>query len=138
MHHLLGKFVTFVHVEGEGVAAVWELLRDSGYDAYRDPGKREAKTFAVRDKTVVVRLGSPAQAPVDGHYAMPEKVLVDLAAEVTALPLMDPAEFTGLFTSASLAGRLDIAETLRYARRKRMENRILRLVNSITSQNVKL
>lgn len=82
MHHLPGKFVTFVHVEGEGVAAVWELLRDSGYDAYRDPGKREARSFAVRDKTVVIRPSSPSQAPVDGHYALQEKLFVDLAGSI--------------------------------------------------------
>ena len=135
MHHLLGKFVTFVHVEGEGVAAVWELLRDSGYDAYRDPGKREAKSFAVRDKTIVVRPGTSAQAPVDGCYALPEKVLVDLADETTALPLMDPAEFNGLFSSASRTGRLDIAVLLRYSNRKRLMERFIKLIDSVSSQN---
>jgi len=135
MHHLLGKFVTFVHVESEGVATVWELLRDAGYDAYRDPGKREAKTFSVRDKTVVIRPGSPAQAPVDGPYATPEKVFVDLAAELPLLPLMDVAEFTGLFSSASQSGRLDIPELLRYSHRKRLQDRFLILLDSITSQN---
>lgn len=136
MHHLLGKFVTFVHVEGEGVAAVWELLRDSGYDAYRDPGKREAKAFAVRDKTVVVRPGSPAQAPVDGHYALPEKLFVDLAWELETLPLMDAAEFNGLFSSATRAGRLDIAVLLRYSSRKRLMGRFIKLIDSVSSQNV--
>ncbi len=136
MHHLLGKFVTFVHVESEGVTTVWEFLRDAGYDAYRDPGKREAKTFAVRDKTVVVRPGNPAQAPVEGHFALPEKILVDLAAEIGVLPLMDAAEFNGLFVSVARSGRLDIAEMRRYAIRKRMEGKVLKLVDSITSQKV--
>ncbi|OQB94704.1 MAG: hypothetical protein BWX86_01414 [Verrucomicrobia bacterium ADurb.Bin122] len=135
MHHLLGKFVTFVHVEKEGVASVWELLRDAGYDAYRNPGKREAKNFAVRDKTVVVRPGTPTQAPVDGHYATPEKLLVDLAAELDDLPLMDPAELTALFLSASRDGRLDFPELLRYSDRKRLGERFLNLINSVTSQN---
>lgn len=135
MHHLLGKFVTFVHVESEGVATVWEFLRDAGYDAYRDPGKREAGTFAVRDRTVVVRPGNPSQAPVEGHYAFPEKILVDLAGEIDVLPLMDAEEFNRLFASAALAGRLDIAEMRRYAIRKRLEEKILKLVDSITSQD---
>lgn len=135
MHHLLGRFVTFVHVESEGVATVWEFLRDAGYDAYRDPGRREARTFAVRDKTVVVRPGNPAQAPVEGRYALPEKILVDLAAEIPVLPLMDQAEYNRLFVSVAQAGRLDIAEMRRYAIRKRLEDSILKLVDSITSQN---
>lgn len=135
MHHLLGKFVTFVHVEKEGVDTVWEFLRDAGYDAHRNPGKREAKTFSVRDKTVVVRPGTPAQAPVEGAYAKPEKLFVDLASELEDLPLMDPAEFTALFLSASQSGRVDVSDLIRYAVRKRLENRFLKLVNSITSQN---
>lgn len=134
MHHLLGKFVTLVHVEAEGVASVWELLRDEGYNAYLKPGRREAKTFAVRNKTVIVRVGNPAQAPVDGHYALPEKVLVDLADEITALPLMDPAEFTGLFLSVSQEGRLDMAAMVRYAKRKRLAGRFLKVIDSIVSQ----
>jgi len=135
MHHLLGKFVTFVYVEKEGVDTVWEHLRDAGYDAYRNPGKREAKTFSVRDKTVVVRPGSPAQAPVDGPYATPEKLFVDLAAELEHLPLMDSAEFTGLFQLASQSGRLDFPELLRYAERNRLKEKFLTLLDSIMSQN---
>ena len=122
-------------MEGEGVAAVWELLRDSGYDAYRDPGKREARSFAVRDKTVVVRPSSPAQAPVDGYYALQEKLFVDLAWELESLPLMDAAEFSGLFSSASRAGRLDIAALLRYSSRKRLMGRFIKLIGSVSSQN---
>lgn len=136
MHHLLGKFVTFVHVEKEGVATVWELLRDAGYDAYRHPGKREAKTFSVRDKTVIVRPGTPLQAPVDGPYATPEKLFVDLAAELEELPLMDPAEFTALFSSASQSGRLDVAELLEYSKRKRLLDKFLSYMDSISTQNV--
>lgn len=135
MHHLLGRFVTFVHVENEGVNTVWEFLRDAGYDAYRDPGKREAKTFAVRDRTVVVRPGNPSQAPVEGHYALPEKILVDLAGEIDVLHLMDPAEFNRLFASAALAGRLDIADTIAYSKRKRLLSGFLKHIDSITAQN---
>ena len=136
MHHLLSKFVTFVHVEKEGLSPVWELLKEKGYDAHRNPTKKEiAKTFAVRDNTVVVRVGSPAQAPVDGHFAMPEKVLVDLAAEVALLPLMDAREFTALFSSAAVAGRMEINAMLRYSSRKELKDNFLSLVNQLTSQN---
>ncbi|MDO8541621.1 MAG: hypothetical protein Q7S40_14385 [Opitutaceae bacterium] len=136
MHHLLGKFVTFVYVEREGVGAVWELLKEKGYDAHRNPTKKEAaKTFSVRDNTVVVRAGSLSQAPVDGHYAAPEKILVDLAAELAVLQLMDASEFTALFSSAATSGRLEITGMLRYAHRRELKPRFLRLLNQLTSEN---
>ncbi|HEY4248449.1 MAG TPA: DUF6577 family protein [Lacunisphaera sp.] len=135
IHHLLGKFVTFVYVEKEGLNAVWELLRDSGYDAYRDPGKREAKNFSVREQTVVVRVGGLSQAPIDGRYAAPEKVLVDLVDESRVLPLMDASEIAGVFSGAIRSGRINMSDMLKYSSRKRIEDSILKLLNPVLSQN---
>lgn len=136
MHHLLSKFVIFVHVEQEGVGVVWELLRDAGYDAYRDPTKKEAKkSFSVRENTVVVRAGGPSQAPVDGHFARPEKLLVDLADELPKLPLMDTGEYVMLLSSMATSGRLEINAMLNYSLRKRMKSKFLRYINQLTSHN---
>jgi hypothetical protein len=73
---------------------------------------------------------------VDGPYATPEKLFVDLAAELEELPLMDPAEFTALFSSASQSGRLDVAELLEYSKRKRLLEKFLNYMDSISAQNV--
>lgn len=136
MHHLLGKFVTFVYVEKEGVGAVWELLKQEGYDAYRNPTKKEiAKSFVVRDNTVVVRAGSLSQAPVDGHYAAPEKVLADLVAEADSLPLMDPGELAQAVSGVSRAGRLDMPILIRYSVRKELGERVLNIVSPVLSEN---
>ncbi|MBK9990216.1 MAG: hypothetical protein IPP19_05620 [Verrucomicrobia bacterium] len=136
MHHLLGKFVTFVYVEKEGVSAVWELLKENGYDAHRDPTKKEAdKSFSVRETTLVVRAGSLVQAPVDGHFARPEKILVDIAVELQVLPLMDTDEFSSLFTTTVTTGRIEIAAMLRYANRRELMDKFLRLINQLTSGN---
>jgi hypothetical protein len=136
MHHMLGKFVTFVYVEKEGVGAVWELLKEKSYDAHQDPTKKEAdKTFSIRDTTLVVRAGSLSQAPIEGHFARPEKVLVDLAAELAVLPLMDASEFSALFRTVATAGRLEITSMLRYANRRELSDKFLRLINQLTSEN---
>ncbi len=135
MHHLLGKFVIFVYVEKAGVGAVWELLKEKGYDAHLNPSKKQAaKTFAVRENTVVVRASSLAQAPVDGHFSRPEKILVDLAAELAVLPLMDASEFTALFSGAATSGRLEINVMLRYGFRRELKVKFLRLMNQLTSE----
>jgi hypothetical protein len=135
MHHLLGKFVIFVYVEKDSLDSVWEFLRDAGHDAYRDPGKREAQTFSVRDNTLVVRAGSLSQAPLDGHYAQPEKVLVDLLAEAESLPLMDPVEIAGVFEGALRSGRLDMPVCIKYASRKRLKDKVFNLISPVLSQN---
>ena len=136
MHHLLGKFVTFVYVEKDAVGAVWELLKEKGYDAHRDPTKKEAaKNFAVHDNTIVIRAGGISQAPVDGHYATPEKLLVDLVAEADALPLIERAELDGVFSGAIGSGRVDMPVLLKYSSRKRLNEYILNLVSPVLSQN---
>jgi hypothetical protein len=136
MHHLLGKFVTFVYVEKDTVGAVWELLKEKGYDAHRDPTKKEAtKNFAVHDNTIVIRAGGISQAPVDGHYATPEKLLVDLVAEADALPLIERAELDGVFSGAIGSGRIDMPVLLKYSSRKRLNEYILNLVSPVLSQN---
>ena len=136
MHHLLGKFVTFVYVEKDAVGAVWELLKEKGYDAHRDPTKKEAtKNFAVHDNTIVIRAGGISQAPVDGHYATPEKLLVDLVAEADALPLIERAELDGVFSGAIGSGRIDMPVLLKYSSRKRLNEYILNLVSPVLSQN---
>ncbi len=134
MHHMLGKFVTFVYVEKEGLDPVWELLRDHGYDAYRNPGKRESKTFTVRENTVVVRPGSLSQAPLDSHYATPEKVLVDLVMENESLGLLGPSEFAAVFSGIKQAGRLDMPNITRYSLLKEIQDKVLSLVNPVLSE----
>jgi len=134
-HHMLGKFVTFVYVEKDAVGAVWELLKEKGYDAHRDPTKKEAaKTFSVRENTVVVRSGSLSQAPIDGHYATPEKLLVDLVMENESLGLLDPSEFAAVFSGVKQAGRLDMPKITRYSLRKEIQDKVLSLVNPVLSE----
>ena len=140
MHHQLGKFVTFVHVEKEGLGPVWELLRDAGYDAHRNPGRRDIeKVFAVREKTTVIRVGGTAQSPVEeGLYATAEKVLVDLACEIKKIPLMDAPEFSALFHNAIRSERLEIPALLRYSIRRRIHHAISGQLDSALSQNIDL
>ena len=139
MHHLLGKFVTFVHVEKEGIGPIWELLRDAGYDTYRNPARREiAATFAVRGQTAVIRPGAPGQSPTDNHYALPEKIFVDLAGEIKKIPLMDMSEFEMMFSNAIQSARLEIPVLLRYSARKMLRAKLLHIINSTLAEIEKI
>jgi hypothetical protein len=87
MHHLLSRFVMFVHVETDARESVWQHLRDTGWDAWLNPRGTEATRFAVRERTVVVRSESrksPSKTPV----APIEKILVELCFEARDLQIM--------------------------------------------------
>ena len=115
MHHLLGKFVTFVHAPRDTMQSVYEHLRSLGYTAYLNPTKAEvAKTFTVEDRTVVVR-PLLSKTPADAHAVRIEGLLVDLCVELRTLPLMDADEFRGMVTRLLTSQRVAFAEFASYA-----------------------
>jgi len=54
-HHLLARFVTFVHTDRDAMSSVFEFLRNQGYDAHLNPRGQAARGFTVRERTIVVR-----------------------------------------------------------------------------------
>ena len=121
MHHLLAKFVTFIHVDRDLMASVFDFFKDAGYDAYLNPTRREAqKSFSVGEKTVVVR-PNVTKAPVDGHLARIEKILVDLRVELESLLLMDVGEFQEMSQRAVTSQRIEISSLMSYAKRRKLD-----------------
>jgi hypothetical protein len=55
---------------------------------------------------------------VDGHYALAEKVLVDLFKESEDLKLMDSAEFEKILRNSISAYRASISAIIAYAERR--------------------
>lgn len=120
-HHLLAKFVAFVHTERDSMETVVEALRKTGWTAYLHPTRLEAtKSFRQSDKTVVVR-PAVSRAPVDGKYATIEKILVDLCAETTALPLLDTGEYQRLVVNLAGHERISVAKLDQYAKRRNLK-----------------
>ena len=116
-HHLLAKFVTFVHTERDSMPSVFEFLRDQGFDAHLNPRGSTAGQFAIRDRTVVVRPRVTTQ-PVEEHLVTIEGLLVDLLVESRALGLMDSAEYFQIFGNATSQGRISMASLVDYARQR--------------------
>jgi len=114
MHHLLGKSVAFVNTDSDAMEAVADFLRSTGYDAHLNPRGDAASKFTLRDKTVVVRK-RVLTAPVDGHFARIETLLVDLFLESQRLVLMDASEFQDMARAVASAGRLALASLVAYA-----------------------
>lgn len=119
-HHLLAKFVAFVHTERDSMETVVEALRETGWTAYLHPTRLEAtKSFRQSDKTVVVR-PAVSRAPVDGKYATIEKILVDLCAEIAALRLLDAGEYQRLVVNLANSERISVATLAEYAKRRNL------------------
>ncbi len=118
MHHLLAKFVTFVHVSRDAMSSVYDHLNESGYSVYLNPTQREAdKTFSVRDKTVVVR-PLLSKTPVQDRMVKVEGILVDLFVEQRGVSVMDQDEFKSMVTQLVTSSRVELAELISYAKRR--------------------
>ena len=119
MHHLLGRFVTFVNVEADAMETVWEHLRDTGRDAWLNPRGAEAARFAVRERTVVVRresrksLSSEPCAPI-------EKLLVELCFEARDLRLMAAADFHAMLANLAGTRRIPMALLVSHAAERKL------------------
>jgi len=121
MHHLLGKFVTFVHVDRDLMPSVFDFLRDTDYEVYLNPTRREAqKSYSVSEQTIVIR-PVITKAPVKNHTAKIEKILVDLYIERDILQIMDPAEFYEMADKLISAGRIAISELMSYAKYRKIK-----------------
>lgn len=118
--HLIAQPTAFLYAESDTLESVAEHLRTAGWDAWANPGKKEAAQF-IRpgDKTVILRPAVARQPASLDHLAPIEKVLVDLKIEAEKLQLMDTAEVQRIIDAVLNAGLLQLAVFLGYAEIKR-------------------
>ncbi len=117
-HHLLAKFVTFVHTDRDAMESVHKFLRESGFDSRLNPRGEAAGKFSIDDRTVVVRPKVTTQ-PGDHHIVPVEGLLVELFIESRNLSLMDDSEFFSLFNNLTRQARISIAVLLEYAGKRK-------------------
>ncbi|MEI7732197.1 MAG: DUF6577 family protein [Verrucomicrobiota bacterium] len=117
-HHLLARFVTFVHTDRDAMPSVAEFLRNAGYDVHLNPRSDAARQFMIREKTVVVRPKNNAQPHVGRHVTI-EGLLVELFVESRPLNLMDPHECYRIFANLAGQSRISMGALLNYARERR-------------------
>ncbi len=118
-HHMLTRFVAFVYVERDAMNGIYDFLKDSGYDAWLNPRRKDSRIFSAAEKTVVIRPAISRERS-RGHYADIEKALVDLFVEAAALNLLDEEEYYRILGSVITAGRVNIGALLNYARRRKL------------------
>lgn len=121
LEHTLGKPVAFVYVERDAMSSVYEALKETGSNAYLNPTRLEAKKlFSVGDQTVVVR-PSIDKAPLEGHFARVEKLLVDLHVERELLNLVDADEFREAAQRLVSTRRIELAKLIMYAGQRKVD-----------------
>jgi len=118
--HLLAQTTTFLYAESDTLESIADHLRDEGWDAWPNPGKKEAEQF-VRpgEKTVILRPAIVKQPASTEHQASIEKVLVDLKIEAARLKLMDATEVQRIIDNVLGSGLLQLPVLLGYAEAKR-------------------
>lgn len=117
MHHMLGRFVTFVLAPSDALPSVFDHLRERDYSVYLNPNEKEVdKTFKVDAKTIVLRKLNTRHTPVQDHLLSPEALLVDLSLESEKLFLMDKAEFRQMAARLVTSARVDFASLVSYAK----------------------
>lgn len=120
MHHLLARFVTFVHVEQDAVASVSEHLRDAGWDVWLNPRGVEAGRFTVRERTVVVRR-ERSRSLSKGRFTPIEELLVDLWLESRDLQFMSSSDYLSMLGNLAGTRRISIATMLSLAMARKLK-----------------
>ncbi len=137
-HHLLAKFVSFVHTERDSMESVFEFLRDKGFDAHLNPRGAAASQFTVRERTVVVRPRVTTQ-PAEEHFVTVEGLLVDLFIESRDLHLVDGSEYFQVFSNLTRTGRISMGRLAEYAgKRKPATADLLKSITREFSENPQL
>ena len=111
MHHLLGKFVSFVYVDAEGAEDVCEYLRNNGWNVTYNPTAKTGPDFVNREMSVIVR-GLRREIDPENEPRI-EGLLVDLMIENSRLQLMDTAEFQQMATNLCSQCAVDVAQLQR-------------------------
>ena len=86
------------------------------------------KTFSLEDRTAVLR-PSVTEQPANGNFAGVEKILVDILIENKKLTLFEGSELIQVFRKISQQNRINIPQILRYGRRRKVERKILDILN---------
>ena len=120
MHHLLGKFVSFVMVEADAMETVWNYLREAGWDAHLNPRGKDAERFAPRERSVVVRQAS-GKSPSKDRVASIESLLVELHFETRFLGLMAEEDYHTMLSNLAGTRRIRMALLMSYAAERNLK-----------------
>lgn len=130
-HHLPSQFVTFIYADKDYLPSLKDFLTDNNYNVFLNPYKSEVDKYVeLKGKTIILRaFVLPRKAEKESGASI-EKILVDLFMETKKINLMDSEEYKRIFSNIVLNSRINMAELLDYAERRKIKEKIQ---NTITS-----
>lgn len=124
-HHLPSQFVIFIHTDKDFLQATKDFLIENNYNIYLNPRKDEVEKYVELNKrTVILRPSISSREPKNQFQAKVEKILVDLLMETKKVNLLDMAEYKKIFSNIVLNYRVNMAEILDYAERRKIREKI--------------
>jgi hypothetical protein len=121
-HHILAKHTIFLYADADAVSAVSDFLRAEKWDVLPDPSRKEVqRLYHPGERSIIIRPAMSKQPKAVDHLAPPEKALVDLQIEADAVAIMDKDEAMSVFQKAVTSGRVNIADLIGYANRRRVD-----------------
>ncbi|NQE44501.1 hypothetical protein C5S31_00580, partial [ANME-1 cluster archaeon GoMg2] len=105
--------------------ALKDFLTDKGYNTYLNPRKSETEKYVeLKNQTVILRPFISSREPKNQCFAKIEKILVDLLMETKKVNLMDMSEYQKIFSNIIHNYRINIAEMLDYAERRKIKEKM--------------
>nr|CBH37778.1 hypothetical protein BSM_12550 [uncultured archaeon] len=124
-HHLPSQFVTFIYADKDFLQALKDFLTDKGYNTYLNPRKSETEKYVeLKNQTVILRPPISSREPKNQCFAKIEKILVDLRMETRKVNLMDMGEYQKIFSNIICNYRINMAEMLDYAERRKIKEKM--------------
>ncbi|MBU8849336.1 MAG: hypothetical protein KOO64_07305 [Desulfobacterales bacterium] len=121
-HHIMSKFITFIHTDSDYISNTAEMLRGTGYNVYENPNKAEIeKQFSLIDKTVIIRPLISKQPDNNKNDAPIEKILVDFLIENKKLNIMEESEAGNVVKNVLISGRINLSALISYSKRRKCE-----------------
>ena len=111
----------------------YTLRRENPCTVLYRPDEKERNLYS-EDVTIVV-LPLTSEAPIDGHHARLEKLLVDLFANKLLDGVVSRSDYPGIFDEAFTRYSINYGMLLRYAARRSKRDEIERFLNDKTSIN---
>ncbi|MDA3927150.1 MAG: hypothetical protein PF904_20955 [Kiritimatiellae bacterium] len=136
MHHLLSRYVTFVYVPADAMAAAGDAIEDAGLRVLVNPGKDDIeKYFSNLNNPVIIR-PSGSKAPLGtAGIAAPEKFMVDLLVENEKFRFMEPSEAVNAVKRMIQSGRVNMAAFLSYASRRQVDKTVKNIYQLQNNEN---
>ena len=115
----------FVYADKDFLQALKDFLTDKGYNTYLNPRKSEMEKYVeLKNQTVILRPSISSRDPKNQCFAKIEKILVDLLMETKKVNLMDMGECQKIFSNIILNYRINMAEMLDYAERRKIKEKM--------------